>query len=371
MANKTSKTKYDEILNAYKAEADGFGVILESDKFPDMLSNFENYTSFLKNKNRQTKSTKLIKILSKGTGVIDLATNSNPLLKEILYYAQVAVCCELFHGWKIPAQSITRSNMREYVQQAFSKNTKISNSNLSDPINRYHRADASRTIQILRLLGLITISSENIRQISFAAGDAERDIDGIHMMPVIKKYRDTLTNNGNNTLLEFSCDMPRPNSLILIDNDPKQNKRYAKFNEIYKEWILALNNDAENAMEKIPSLRQQKNWKPCNFVAGIRIDHRMVPDVSRFMSKLAANLDASADFVFSIGAGHDLEDYHGRIIVMGKLFDYLKQRGMSPVRINMHGAGDVEQQRLTPSFGYSPYTTYEIIYCKLKKKKLV
>ncbi len=371
MITNTNATKYDALLNAYQDEADGFGIIYETDQFAEMLSNFENFTSFLKDKSRQTKSAKLIKTLSKGTGIIDLATNSNPVLKEILYYAHIAVCCELFQGWKIPIRSITRTNMRQYVQQAFSENYKNSDSNLSDPVNRYHRADASRTIQILRLLGLITISSENIRQISFAAGDAERDIHGIHMIPVIRRQRDKLTNNGNNVLLEFSCVVPRSKHLILIDNDPIQTRLYTKFNETHKKWIMALNNDAEDAMEKIPALLRERNWKPCNFVAGIRIDHRMVPDVARFMSKLATNLDTSADFVFSIGAGHNLEDFQGRVIVIGKLFDYLKQRGMSPVRINLHGAGDIEQQRQSPSFGYSPYATYEIIYCKLKKKKLM
>ena len=371
MITNTNATKYDELLKAYQNEADGFCLICESDKSTEMLSNFKDYASFLKEKNRHNKSAKLIKTLSKGTGIIDLATNSNPILKEILYYAHIAVCCELFQGWKIPAQLITRSNMQLYVQQAFSENVKASDSNLSEPINRYHRADASRTIQILRLLGLITASSENIRQISFAAGDGERDINGIHMLPAITSRADILANDGSNTRFEFSCDIPRPEHLILIDNDPIQHELYTKFNKINKEWILALNDNAEESMEKIPVLLQKRNWKPCNFVAGIRIDHRMVPDVARFMSKLAKNLDTSADFVFSIGAGHNIDDFEGRVIVMGKIFDYLKQRGMSPVRINMHGAGDIKQQRETPSFGYSPYSTYEIIYCKLKKKKLM
>ncbi len=368
MVTKTNAEKYEEILEAYQHEADGFGIIYESDKSCKILSNFENYTSFLKERNRRVKSAKLIKILSKNTGIIDLATNSNPLLKEILYYAHVAVCCELFKGWRIPLESITRSNMQQYVKRAFSENISVSRVGLSAPTGRYQRSDASRTIQILRLLGLITVSSENIRQISFAAGNADRDIGGIHSIPVINRRMEVLTNNVS---LEFSCDIPRPNNLILIDSDPVHNERYAKFNKDDKDWVLAFNDYAENAMEKIPSLLKEKNWKSCNFVAGIRIDHRMVPDVARFMAGLATTLDASADFVFSIGAGHDVEDYHGRIIVMGKLFDYLKQRGMSPVRINMHGQGDVEQQRLTPSFGYSPYATYEIIYCKLKKKKLI
>ncbi len=368
MIKKSNKEKYHEILNAYKTEADGFGVIIESDKFPEIISNFENYPFFLKERNREMKSAKLVKMLSKGTGIIDLAVNSNPILKKILYYAHVAVCCELFDGWKIPVQSLTRSSMQKYIEKAFSENVNITREGISAPTGRYQRADAARTIQILRLLGLITVSSENIRQISFAAGNADRDIGGIHALPVINRHVDVLTNDVS---IDFSSKKPKPDNLILIDSDPLHSDRYAKFNEEKGDWILAFNDYAEDAMDRIPSLIQKKNWESRNFVAGIRIDHRMVPDVPRFMSKLATTIDAAADFVFSIGAGHDVDDYHGRIIVMGELFDYLEQRGMSPVRINMHGLGDVEQQRLTPSFGYSPYTTYEIIYCKLKKKKFM
>ena len=62
--------------------------------------------------------------------------------------------------------------------------------------------------------------------------------------------------------------------------------------------------------------------------------------------------------------------YSGRIMLMQQLCDFLLERGMRPVHIKLHGGGTPQEQRDSPAFGNSGYTTYEIIHCVLEREKL-
>lgn len=358
-----------KLMSAYEADAEGLGTIGESGILTELLFDFIDYSAFLKKRNKEIKTDKLINKLSNGTGIIN-AIGTATELRKIFYYAHIAVCCEMFYGWQLPMQSINRSEMHQRIQQTLLSFTDSSADNIREISRRIHTSDAIRTIQILRFLGLIKSSSKNTRQISFAAGPGNRDLEGVHMTPSISQQSNILNPTTNDNSIKFSKNIDRPENIILIDNDPDFKQLYTNLSKENPEWMLALNEDADMAMKKLPDMIDKRNWNPVNSVVGIRIDHRMIPDIKLFFSQLKPLLDNTADFVFSIGAGHTLEEFYGRKKAMAEMFDFFKRGGMSPVKIILHGGKTLEEQRNTPCFGLSNFTTYEILYCKLKRKKL-
>lgn len=360
------KDTFSKIAKSYMVDAEGLGAIGEAGMLAETLPDFINYRDFLKRNNKITNTEKLIKKLSGDTGIID-ATNKSPQLKRVFYYAHLAACCEMFCGWQLPLQSINRVDMQQYVQQSLSSFTASSSSNEAELIKRVHVSDAVRSIHVLRILGLLKLSSSNSRQLSFAAGAGDRDLDGVHMTPAISTQSNLLNTSSN---ISFNRHVDSPENLILVDNDPDFESRYKKLSEANPTWMLALNEDADSAMKKLPIMMHERNWKPVNLVVGIRIDHRMIPDIRLFFSQLKPLLDERADLVFTVGAGHSLDEFRGRRKLMQAMFDFFKKRGMAPVKIIMHRGETLEEQRLCPSFGVSNFTSYEILYCKLLKKKL-
>lgn len=366
--NKEQKDSLEKISASFEVDAEGLGSIGEAGMLTEILTDFIDYPDFLRRNNKATNTRKLIKKLSCNTGIIH-ANNKSPLLKRIFYYAHIAACCEMFSGWQIALRSINRADMLRYVQESLLPFNASPSSDRTGLIKRIHISDTVRIIQILRMLGLYRLPSSQSRQLSFAAGMGDRDLDGVHMIPYIRMDTNALSKTSCNSIT-FNRQVGLPENLILIDNDPEFASHFQYLTESNREWMLALNEDAVSAMNKLPDMVQIRSWKPVNLIVGIRIDHRMIPDTQLFFSQLKPLLDEQADLIFTIGAGHSLDEFRGRKQLMQAMFDYFKQRGMSPVKIVLHGGKTLEQQRLSPSFGLSNYTSYEILYCKLLKKRL-
>ena len=81
-------------------------------------------------------------------------------------------------------------------------------------------------------------------------------------------------------------------------------------------------------------------------------------------------MDQSADLIVTMGSGHTLEDFEGRINKLKEIFDFLFKLKLNPTLIKLHGEGTTEQQRNSNSFSTRSITTYQILHCKLKKKIL-
>jgi len=359
----------DEIHKSYQVDGNGLAVIAESGMLMSMLHDFADYESFLSDRNKQINSKKFIKKISKGSNIV-YGNTVDTELRKIFYYAHLAACCELFNGWVLPLNSLSRETIHALVEKSLYpiKDT-ASSDMLSEIQSRIHKSDVVRTIQILRLMGLLTSNSVVQRQLSVAAGNAQRELDGVHMVPEIRHQKNIIGNNIG--AIEFSKIISRPEKVVLIDNAPAFKELYQKLNTDHADWVLALNEDADSAIKKISDLILDKKMKPCNLIAGIRIDHEIVPDVACFFKQLVPVLDSVADLIISVGAGHTVKEFEGRINLMSAMFDFLKNKGMEPVKIVLHGSGNVEEQRSTPLFASGPTTTYEILYCKIKKKKLL
>ncbi|MFK5985337.1 MAG: hypothetical protein QM479_07915 [Pseudomonadota bacterium] len=363
-----SSEKIAEIERSLRVEGEGLAAISESGILANMLDDYEDYESFIKARCKSLNSKKLVKKISNGTNIIDGTKQSNEL-KKIFYYAHLTACCELFNGWELPINTLNRQNMDTLLNQSLSQLNGASEEKLQELESRIQRADAIKSIQILRMMGLLSSSSSNQRQFSIAAGNASREIDGVHMIPKISRRLNVLDNNKNIFVIKKLINQPE--SIVLIDNDPAFKGLYQSFNQNKSDWILAFNEDADLAVKKLSAMIEDKNWQPCNLVAGIRIDHEIIPDVSKFFRQLMPVLDTVSDFIITVGAGHSVDEFEGRINLMTALFEYLSKQGLEPVKIILHGGGSIEEQRNTPLFGTGPTTTYEILYCKIKKKKLL
>jgi len=162
----------------------------------------------------------------------------------------------------------------------------------------------------------------------------------------------------------------KPADIIITDNDPQREEQYKLLNELRTNNLLALNKDTNEILENLPGIMKQHNMPPRNLVVALRIDHRMIPDAHRFLKLITMSIDSTADIIVTMGSGFNIDDFTGRTRALIELFTSLKDAGLAPVLIKLHGSGSLEQQRNTPSFGLSNITTYEILYCKLKKKKL-
>jgi len=354
-------------IDAYNIDATGLSGIIRSKILNKMLPAFSNYEIFLHDRKGTLKSKKLIKKLSSSTDTI--VVNNTPEFREILAMAHLAACCELFDGWEISIQQTQQPGFNAYIKQTL-ESAVTSTQQCKIIASRVENSDAVRTIQILRLLGLITSPSEKARQISFGAELGNREIDGLHILPIIKQTLDYKSAAAGGHKLSFKKQIHKPEHVVLVDNNPDLAEVYENYtNNI--DSVIALNKDAEEAMSELAAMLDNDELLPLNFVNGTRIDHRMIPDVKRFFHYLTPLLAETADFVFTVGAGYTVEEFQGRKEVMKGIATFLKLCGLKPVRIVMHGGKSLEEARKSPAFGHISFTTYEIVYCKLIRKKLM
>jgi len=254
--------------------------------------------------------------------------------------------------------------MDTYIEQSF-KN--ISSDALHSLETRVHIADTIRTTYILKLLGLYKKDSKTVRQLSLAAGPGTRDLHGFHSIPLFKMEKMALQRSNGSSFITFDYKYHPPKSVTLIDNGKEYEELYEQINKDITNEIQAINNDCNIAFKNL----EKTNEKNFNVVAGFRIDHRMIPDIKMFFNLLIPILDESSDLILTIGAGHTLEEFIGRKKILRDICTHLKNKGLSPKILALHSEGTHEQERKQPYFGVSPYTTYEILHCNIKKKKLI
>ena len=350
----------ETLLAAVKADASDLAVMAQQGILRPISDVATDYPRLLRKRRAKFDPYKMINNLSSGKGIIHPDT-PHPFLKEAFVHAHIAACCHLFQDLPMPplhepitfTQSIV-GTIRQLMAQGQMTPKELS--------KRIHTADAARTMFILRMLGLIGKPAQAFSQISLAAGPGNRDVEGLHGIPSIARQHD-----GS---IRFHLKPQSPKNVVLIDNDPNLKTHYFRLNTTEGRWMLALNESATEALAHLPTDLEERRWNSRNLVVGIRIDHRMIPDAAEFLELLEPVLDHKADFVFSIGAGHSLEEFSGRLNALDRLFNHFTIRGLKPVRILLHEDGPPEHQRISPSFGLSPYTTYEILYCKLDRDKL-
>lgn len=367
---KQNPRAYELLVCGYQFAADGFGAIAISSLFPKLLSRFSNYRKFLRNRNLRINSDKLVSHLSHDTNII-YASNRDKILKEIFYCSHMAACCELFQGLSIPLDGLDRNAMCAYANDIVQPFQGADKDTLRPMSDRLENADAIMVIQTLRLLGLVRGKSSNYKQLSFAAGNAVREIYGLHMQPVITRETGTITSSGNkNDIILFDQKPAQAAHIILIDNDPAFGNHYATLNRVQQDRIMGIIDDVTHAMDTLPEILAGNGKGLRNFIVALRIDHLMLPDVEGFLRRLSLIIEQTADLIITVGAGYTTDEFRGRVEKMDEIFHSLRKKDLNPIRIILHGGGTFEEQRNNPGFGQGSISTYEIIYCKLDRNKL-
>ena len=364
--------------SAYKLEADGFGAICTSSIFRQILPHFRDYEKYLAGFKQSPSRQKAVKNILQKDGIVSAAVPTRDLA-EIFCISQVSACCELLRGKNIPISELNREGMRLLVQQTtapLKDEPAISAEIPPDQYNETQRGllaavnviqnlDTIRVVQAIRQLGFLNTRSGLIHQLSLAVGNGYRDLVGLHAVPRI-----LAEDSSSGGILKFDVLDRQAAHTVLINNDPIYTRHFSSLNNKQEERVLALNMDVGQAIDILISKQNESGLAKRNLVVGLRIDHRKIPNVGDFLRQVTAVIDQSADLFLTIGAGNSQSEFEDRLRCFDDLFNALSRAELKPLRILMHKQGSLEDQRSSPLFGNIEYTSYQILHCKLLRKKL-
>ena len=169
-------------------------------------------------------------------------------------------------------------------------------------------------------------------------------------------------------LVSFELEKEAANDIVLVDNDQGMKERYKKLNA--ENNILALNQDANKAIEELAVHVANNEIMPRDLIVAYRMDPRMIPDVSDFLGLLGSVISNHADLIITIGAGHSNKEFKGRLNKIDEIMASLQNLKLNPVKIKWHTGKTIPEKRENPIFGEPTYSTYEILYCKLIQSNL-
>ncbi|HYQ72845.1 MAG TPA: hypothetical protein VET88_13085 [Gammaproteobacteria bacterium] len=358
----------DLVLNSYDTDIKGLSYITRDKAFPELLDAMLDYDAYLAENYLAQADHEALKKASSGTNILHMATVT-PDLHRILLLSHLACCCELLNGWTISSQDIGAPELPDVIRRNILQQLERSPDQVIDLTKRINTADTVRTIQILKLLGLLKFNSNNTRQLSLGAGFGRKDMYAVHATPGIALSTDTDPYSGKPGMV-FTNSALRPCQITLIDNDESLSELYGKYNRESNGSIRAIVDDATAALDSLPMLIQKGAVAPVNLIMGIRVDHRMIDDVGGFFARLCKVMEAEADMVISVGAGFSVSEFEGRITLVSNIFDYLNAAGLEPTRVILHSGKNLKESRERPAFGYPAVATHEILYCRLQRDRL-
>ena len=179
-----------------------------------------------------------------------------------------------------------------------------------------------------------------------------------------------LEDSSSGGILSFDILKKQATHTVLINGDPIYADHFTFLNQDQEGKVLALNMDVGQALDELLTTQEESGLGRPNLVTGLRIDNRIIPNAGDFLRQVTAVIDQSADLFLTIGAGNDQFEFKDRLRYFDDLFTALSRAELKPVRILMHKQGSLEEQRGSPFFGNIEYGTYQILYCKLLRKKL-
>lgn len=362
---------FKSLKSAYFSEAKMLSTIAESGAFHEFLEQFADYRMFLQGRPDRNEAYEKIERTTDGAWVLDAHSAHNEFIGA-LYTGHLAACCMLLKGSNFFPGQLRKGRLAPLLEEKLSRHEFAPSEVLKKLGTRFHTMDAVRTMQILRCLGLVTIATDQIEQLGLGAGGGDKDIWHLHFLPSISEaaLNNVPSDSRDKSVLVFDVSVENIRDIVIIDADPQHGQQYRRWKELKAPRVIALNEYMDQALGKLPDILEESNMNPRNMVTAIRLDHRMFPDVDQFLTKLHTSISDEADLILSIGSGHTLEDFEGRVNKINAFFNELRRLGMKPVLIKLHGRGSIEQQRNSQVFGVSGITTYQILYCRLLKSAL-
>ena len=379
MQNQWASFSGQQLASVYAQEADAFGAIAMSPSFDSLISQFDDYDGYLKRLRSDPNHGQIVRELLKNKGIINTAVPTKELA-QLFCQAQIAACSELFNGWRISSSQLHREGLRILVGKGSEGIIDIpqipigthpdhysdSQRQLLSGINVIQNIDTVRVLQVLKLLGLIATPAIENHQLSLGVGNGYRDLYGIHLSPRITREQE-----GSSVKLHFETLERQAAHTVLIDNDPIYKDHFETLNQREEGRVLALNTGAEESLEVLENEQEESGLKQRNLVVCLRIDHHMIPNSQKFLQLIGRVIGSNADLIMTIGAGNNLTEFEGRLKCFDELFDSLTQMDLKPVRILLHGEGSPVEQRSRPNFGQIAYASYQVLYCKLDRDRMI
>ena len=115
---------------------------------------------------------------------------------------------------------------------------------------------------------------------------------------------------GNSAILNFDTLDQQAAHTVLVDSDPIYYDHFEALNREESGKVLALNTEADQAINTLKSKQQELDLDFRNLVVGLRIDHNMIPDAEKFLRLIGMVIDSNADLIFTIGAFADVYIQH-------------------------------------------------------------
>ncbi|MCK5003172.1 MAG: hypothetical protein KAS57_09105 [Gammaproteobacteria bacterium] len=321
---------------------------------------FSNYNNFINEKRASILGDNILKLLT-SNNLID-ATDPSPISSKLFACANLAASCEIFNGWSIPLSTVDINKSDEFLNMAISSAIKAQPNLGQNMAVRLNNADTIRVIQILKLLGLLTIEPEYF-QLSTGSSIGIRDRVATHVTPHI-----SINHTIKNSPVQLSTIQSQVNDIILIDNDIKMKTAYEQLNASQQN-VHAINKDVYIGLEEVAESIANNMLEPRTLITAYRLEPRAYTDIPRYISSIGRVIDSQADFVTTIGSGDTDQEFMDRKRVIDDLYNDLINRGMKPLRVKMYHGETVQQQRSNPTFGLNQYASYEILYCKLLKDR--
>ena len=106
-----------QLASAYALEADTLGALAQSAVFGDLIQHFRDYDVYLRRINSDPGYRSRRKKIISDKGVVDIAVASKESI-SLFCQAQIAASAELFKGWEIRDDQLTREGMRLLVEKS-------------------------------------------------------------------------------------------------------------------------------------------------------------------------------------------------------------------------------------------------------------
>ena len=352
---------YERFRAEYLSEIRQGTRAMQLPEFNIILERMTDYITYAKSRTGISDPLSPIVRESNGSCVIDL-TGPGPESRLALYTAQMAAVCVLVEGANLPRAEFVPQAFTQLVTRHLDSLRGQPMENLRPQNTRLHTMDTMRTQQLLRAFGLFKPDPEQTYQLGLGAGNGLRDAYFVHAEPWIRA-----TVQGGREFISLGVERRWSKHLVLTDSDPEYSDHYITLNNREFPDIDAYNEETDAVLNRFPDT----GIRGRNLVTAIRFDHRMFPDVPGFLSLLTPCLKEECDFIVSVGAGDSIEDFIGRIEKIAEFSRVLKDAGLQPVIFKFHGPGTAIKQWKTIQFGGPSATTYQMLYCKLKKQSLI
>lgn len=353
-------TTADILKTDFMAEIRELSVATEQDGFNELLMRFYDYPSYLRSRKKLGNPLPTLLKATKGSRIIDTSTTSQ-FVWDSLYTAHLAACCEIFNGSQIYKEQFSPDALIALAHEFLSPYMNANETEIYKVTLKLHSMDTVRTMHALRSLNLISRKTNSVLQLALGAGPGTKDMFALHRTPYIK-----VSEKYNKNVCNFSIKQEYVKHIVITDLDQSHEDIYHTYNEQATPLAYAISADMMDLLNDLPSLGLQKR----NLVTAIRIDHRMIPDVPAFLGILSKSINENCDLVMSMGAGNTPDEFRGRIEKLSEIFIALEYANLQPVLLKLHGPGSLEEQHSSLKFGNPSNSTYQILYCSLRKSQL-